>query len=311
MKRLFSVKLVLFLSLLHFFLAKGEAGQEPGLRLKPMELLLPGGKRLSSIAYSASRGEIYVADSLTGEIRVGKLEGGEFIRLESLEGIEAYAICAGNEGVLFVTDLYGKGVSKLDVRGRVIKRLEITDKKQEISLGRIRVGPQGKVYVVERSGRRVFVIDPELKSFESILLQSSPDTLALVDLTFQENGSLIALSSKGEVVRKYDPSGKYLGGFGKHGFEKESFSLPSACMAGPGGFLWIVDSFQHSVKVYEFSGKFRNALLEMDRTGNGLFFPVDITYLGRGKVAVLDKGTLTVKLFEIEGLGGRQHHDED
>jgi len=272
-----------------------------GGELKPGKTVVLSGKRLSSIAYSASRDEIYVVDALTGDILVGNVDREKFVKLESREGIKVYAIDSGENGDLYVTDLDKNVIYKLDPHGRVQVRKEVADIESGLPLGRVRIDQSGNIRVVERSGSTIHLFDKDLGSLGSVKLKSSPDTLALVDVNVLAGDTIVALSSKGEVVRFYGPGGKYLRGFGVHGMEPGSFSFPSAFTIGPDGYLWIIDSFQHSVNLYSTDGTFVVSRLEMNRSGRGLYFPVDIDFLGGTKVAILDKGTSSIKVFEVAG----------
>jgi hypothetical protein len=272
-----------------------------GGELKPGNTAVLSGKRLSSMTYSASRDEIYVVDSLTGDILVGNVDREKFIKLELREGIKVYAIDSGENSDLYVTDLDKNFIYKLDPHGRVQIKREIPSLESGLPLGRVRVDPSGKILVVERSGRTIHLFDKDLGSLGFVKLDSFPDSLALVDVNVLAGDTIVALSSKGEVVRFYGPGGEYLRGFGVHGMEPGSFSLPSSFTIGPDGFLWIIDSFKHSVNLYETSGAFVVSMLDMKRSGRGLYFPVDIDFLGGKRVAILDKGTSSIKVFEVAG----------
>lgn len=270
--------------------------------LEPSGIILLRVGRLSSIAYCSLREELYAVDSLSGDILVGRTDGRGFTRLKAWRSRRINSIAVGSDGELFVTDLRGPGVSRLDAKGTERARIEISGTDVDHPLGKIRVGASGKLYVAERSGCRVFILDPSLRSYEVRHLRSSPDTLALQDVAVDEDGRLFVVSSRGEVVRRYDSDGTYVDGFGTHGPTADRFSFPVACARDGDGFFWVVDSFQHSVKVFDDEGRFVCSLLDMDRTGDGLFFPVDIAFVGGGEVAVGDKGTSSIKLFKVAGL---------
>ncbi len=289
------------LLLVSVFTDVGEGIAEVRLQLKPAAMLTAPGARLSSVAYSDVWDEIYAVDMLTGDILVSKMKSLRFDKLEVRGELKAYALTVGDEDFLFVTDLRGSGVTKITPAGDIVTRIDVgTEEAPGTCLGRIRTGPEGRIYAVERSGDRIFIFDNKLESMEIVHLGSPSDTLTVVDLTFGEGGTILALSSKGQVLRKFDGSGTYLGGFGIHSTDKSAFSLPSAITRGPDGNLWIVDSFQHTVKLYSQTGDFLYALLDMAASGKGLYFPVDIVFISRDRVALLDKGSSSIKFFEVE-----------
>lgn len=288
------------------------AGIEEGklaVRLLPSENPLTGQGRFSSIGYSPAADELYVVDALSGHILVGKAGWTRFVKLETLEEVKAYAVAVGSGGDLYVTSTRGRQVTRLDPAGRIVARIEIPGGEKDLPLGRIRQAPSGKLYAVERAGRRLFILDESLAGCETLSLDGSPDTLALVDVSIDADGAILALSSRGQVVRRYDGQGRYLGGFGLHGPSPADFSFPSSFLVRDPGTLWIVDTLQHSMKVCTRKGEFLGSLLTMGTGAESLFFPVDVALMGQSKAAVLDKGTRSVKFFDVL-TGGRGQNEK-
>ena len=105
-------------------------------------------------------------------------------------------------------------------------------------------------------------------------------------------------------IQKFTHDGKFLLQWGGHGREREKFMRPNNLAIDKDDRLWVVDSCNHRIKVYDANGP-EVELVKMwgeEGTAPGqMRYPYDLVLDGRGHVYVTEFGNHRVQKFTVDG----------
>lgn len=204
---------------------------------------------------------IYVADAERGMVLVFD-RNGNFVRyIGSYEGEPQYASPTGiaidrQAKRIYLADTPRNLVFVLDLGGKVLKRL-----------GRARDGSGGgefdeptdiavsheHVFVLDRRGTRVQVMDLECNPAGSFALPHGPDPTANRDsgLSTDREGNVYVSSFHSSLIRVYSYDGRLLSAFGQPGHAVGEFVGPGGLWIDPANRLYVADSGNGRVQVFQ------------------------------------------------------------
>ena len=114
------------------------------------------------------------------------------------------------------------------------------------------------------------------------------------------------VSEYGEMdrIQKFSPDRQPLYEFGVHGSEPGEFSRPQALALDQEGRLWVADSCNHRIQVFDVSGE-RPQLVriwgEHGEAPGQLNYPYNLILDGQGHVIVTEFGNHRVQKFTLDG----------
>ena len=206
-----------------------------------------------------------------------------------------------NKGAVFVFDLAAKSMALLgnDGRGRLGQPFGIV------------IDNKDNVYVSDTGLKAVNIYDPQW-SLTASLKQVGNETLVNpTGLALDEpRNRLLIVDSRGHKVFVADLA--HLGqgtAFGKRGEEDNEFNFPSYVAADKDGKIYVTDTLNFSVKIYDKDFKF---LKRIGEHGNGLGMfdrPKGVTLDSEGNLYVVDMSFSNFQIFNPKGkllmfLGG-------
>ncbi len=165
----------------------------------------------------------------------------------------AIAIDSNNE--LYVVDKTGR-IQVFNTQGEFLRGW----KTPEIANGKptgISIANDGNVMVADTHYFRILFYTPEGKLLNDRTLGSSfgPEKgqMAFVTDCVQATDGTYIVSEYGQYDRlqKYSPEGDFIAWFGEHGPDNYQFARPQAIALDEEGMLWIADSCNHRVQVYD------------------------------------------------------------
>jgi DNA-binding beta-propeller fold protein YncE len=178
---------------------------------------------------------------------------------------------------------------------------------------------QGNLYVLDGTLKRVHVYDASgkfLRMMGDDIKWSRPSGLA-VDaarkrLYVVETGGV---SSEEHRVRALDlDSGKLLFDIGKRGDGPGEFNLPRDAVVGADGLLYVVDSGNFRIQVFDAEGKFVKTFGAIGRQTGQFSRPKEIAADDQGNIYVADSAFGNFQIFTKEGallldVGSRGNSD--
>jgi len=215
-------------------------------------------------------------------------------------GFIPYGLLLKKDGSIVVGGLKSGLIKVFGARGETLKILDLAKLTgHPVRPGRIRAGRGDRLLVVDRLNDDVLSVS---KDGAAVTTFSRPGEMERVqDAVVGPDGKVYVLTNGKTAVYVFGKDGAFSYSFGKHGGE-HYFSFPCALAFDSQKRLWVVDAFQHRLKVFSAAGKF---LFQVGSIGWGptnLFFPIDLAFGEGGKIYVLDKGTNQIKIFSVGDL---------
>lgn len=210
------------------------------------------------------QGRIFVSDSVEAVIRVFDVPNGRhFIIGDAGPGrlSKPLGIGVDRKGTLYVADSVAKAIMVYDIDGKFLRR--IGNAKWFDRLANVTVDPKGdRIYLVDIGG----------------------------------------VASQQHRVRVVDAaSGEPLFDFGKRGSGNGEFNFPRDLAVGKDGRLYIVDSGNFRVQVFDRDGKFLKSFGNVGRQIGQFARPKEIATDPAGNVYVVDTAFGNFQIFDPEG----------
>ncbi len=254
------------------------------------------------LAVSKQSGDILVADTGNDRLCIFHADGILAKSIGRVSGIQSPigAAFTKNEEI-YLTEIGTREIKRLGFSGAPLPSIvpEAPD-GAAVMPGRIATDGKGNIYAADRAEPRVLIISGAnsvsvTKQIKQASKSREPEW-KVQDVEVDDAGNIYVVSSQGLAVHVFDPNGRHLRSFGKHGSNRDEFSFPTGAAIGPDGNLWIVDSFRQELKVFTPQGEF---LFRWGITGMGegeLFYPIDIAF-GKSILYVLEKGASRLQAF--------------
>ncbi|MBI5910833.1 MAG: 6-bladed beta-propeller [Betaproteobacteria bacterium] len=252
----------------------------------------------------------------TSDSKLRSLLTGEGVKGEGLNKPNAIAVFQGR---IFVSDSVEAVIRVFDVpSGRHYKIGADDPGKLSKPLG-IDVDRQGNLYVADSSAKAILIYDKDGKFLRRIGDPKWFDRLA--NVTVDPKGDRVYLIDIGGVasqqhrVRVVDASsGEPLFDFGKRGKDPGDFNFPRDLVVGKDGRLYIVDSGNFRVQIFDRDGKFLKSFGKIGRQIGQFSRPKEIAADPAGNIYVTDTAFGNFQIFDPEGemlmfVGGRSEQD--
>lgn len=283
---------------------------------KPVVLVFPGPPEEPRFVYEwtlYSSADVVVDDRdtqfrrmITGERRSGT-------------GLAKPYAVAVHQGRIFLSDSVERFVKAFDVpQGRFFQVGAEGAGRLSKPLG-IDVDRAGTLYVADASLRAVMVYDRDGNFLRKIGGGKTFDRISSV--TVDPDGKRVyavdigGVNSENHRVRVFDAaSGGHLFDIGKRGRGPGEFNLPRDLAVGRDGQLYVVDSGNFRVQVFDAAGRYLNAFGNIGKQLGNFARPKEIATDREGNVYVVDTAFGNTQLFTPEGdllmfIGERAEQD--
>ena len=293
--------------------------EAPQRREAPRELVFPSPPDEPKFVFERSlyssrdvlpaRKDAALRQILTGEAE----QGGEGLQ-------KPYAIAA-RQGRIYVSDPVAGTVKLFDIPAR--RHLVIGPDPQEVLLQPLGIDVDARfnLYVVDGAAKDVKIYDGEGKFLRRL---GGPKAFHRPSgIAASADGERVYVVDTGGVDRKvehrvrvYDPrSGAHLFDFGKRGTGEGEFNLPRDITIAPDGRLYVVDSGNFRVQIFDREGKFLKAFGSIGRQFGNFARPREVAVDRQGIVYVSDAAFGNMQIFTAEGelllfIGSRSDRDE-
>jgi len=231
---------------------------------------------------------------VTGEVRTG-------------EGMaKPYGVAVRN-GRVYVGDTVGRYVALFDLNARRYTRIGLEDPGSLRMPFGMDIDPQGNLYVLDGTLKRVHVYDADgkfLRTMGQNLKWSRPVGLA-VDPARRRLYVVDAggVDSEDHRVRALDlDSGRVLFEIGKRGEGPGEFNLPRDAVVGADGLLYVVDGGNFRIQVFDADGKFVKTFGTIGRQSGQFSRPKEIAADTQGNIYVVDTAFGNFQIFNPDGV---------
>lgn len=223
------------------------------------------------------------------------------------EGLDKPYGVAVQNGKVYVGDTVARNIAVFDLNGGKYARIGIEEPGALRMPFGLDLDPQGNLYVVDGTLKRVHVYDKSGRFQRSLgkdVKWSRPSGLA-VDasrrrLYVVDTGGV---DSETHCVHVLDmDSGKLLFQIGKRGEGNGEFNLPRDASIGADGLLYVVDGGNFRVQVFDGDGKFVKTFGAIGRQGGQFSRPKEVAADTAGNIYVADTAFGNFQIFDREGV---------
>ena len=262
---------------------------------------------------------IYGSGDVVPQTSDAKLRGLLTGESERGEGLNKPNTIAVFQGRIFLSDSVDAVIRVFDVpAGRHFKIGDGDPGKLSKPLG-IDVDRKGNLYVADTGARAIMIYDKDGKFLRRIGDPAWFDRLA--NVTADPKGDRLYLVDIGGVASQQHRvrvvnalNGEVLFDFGKRGSDPGDFNFPRDLVVGKDGRLYIVDSGNFRVQIFDRDGKFIKSFGKVGRQIGQFSRPKEIAADAAGNIYVVDTAFGNFQIFDPDGellmfVGGRSEQD--
>jgi DNA-binding beta-propeller fold protein YncE len=179
----------------------------------------------------------------------------------------------------------------------------------------VAVAPDGSLYVADAQGHRIWHVSEEgqVDAVWGGYGVGAGEFYQPSDLAVDDDGNVYVADTWNHRIQKLSPDGEHLLTWGRFAQVQPldrtgqgAFVGPRGIAVGPEGRVYVTDTGNHRVQVFDSAGEF---LLEFGRAGDGpgeFQEPAGIAVSDQGEVFVADTWHRRIQVFNREGLFLRQ-----
>lgn len=257
-----------------------------------------------AMALDDKNGDIIVTNFESGEVVVLDKNGALVKRMGADAGLATpYGVAMDGRGRIYVSEVKSGFIKILSPSGVLVDEIDLSKVMgKTVTPGRISLDKNGLMYIADLNSNQIVVVDDKGSFVRSLGEFDYLQRAAAVG-----DGRIVGLSAQGRAVKVFNREGQLLLSFGDHGESPDrSVSFPTGFALDAKGRLWVVDAFQHRLKVFSLDGTFLFNFGRMEEEAGGFFFPVDICFDNKGRLLVLEKGANRIQIFQVGDLGGAE-----
>jgi len=259
---------------------------------------------VGGMAVDEARNLVYVSDTEGNAVDAFSTQGIAKFQIGSNKELKSPASLAlDREGKLYAAET---GKAKIKVFNTDNEMSEVIDVagicKQAVSVGRIKIGRDGCLYITDPTNQQVIVLDENRKLKMKFGKQGADrgQFKTIEDIAVDRQGRIYVTDSSGIPVQVFDRKGKFIYRFGQRGALDEDFIQPTAITVDRFDQVWVTDTAGHAVRIFDRVGFFIRNFGDYGMGEGSLYYPIDIAVDGFGKVYVLEHGPKRLQIFAID-----------
>ena len=199
-------------------------------------------------------------------------------------------LAVDSKDYIYVADSKNNRIQKFDPEGNYLS--EFTGEENTCgslsSPAGIKINNNGDIYIVDRGNTRIVVLNASME-YKSIV--ESPGQLSdPKDLAFDGNGCIYVTDLKQNSIIVFQETGEYRGRFGGTGTQKGRLNRPTGIAIDRFGRLFICESANHRVSVFNTSSEF----LECFSAGLSMVNPCALTVDADGFVYIASSDSIHI-----------------
>ncbi len=260
-------------------------------------------KQPAAVHYDPVQDEVFVVDAGSGMIGIFDARGvPRFTFTPGSRFDPPIAVDTDGEGNIYVLMGGEQEIRVFDYRGTPVRTIPIEPVENiEPAIAGFRIGPGGRIYLLDNAGHRILVRGPD-GSHVRIIRGSGRRGGRLQaprDLAFDGEGNLYVSDSTGIPIQVYDPYGKYLRGWGEREIGPANFSTPSGISVDPEGFVFAADAVRQEIKVFDLQGNHLIGFGGFGSSAGDLAYPVDVAVGSGGRVFTVERVGRRLQVFTL------------
>ena len=201
-------------------------------------------------------------------------------------------------GMLYVCDTGGQKAAVFDFKQRKFHAFGLKGPQHLESPINISIAPDGTRYVTDTKAGNVMVFDGDGRFVRAIGLSEG---MKPCDVIWRK-GQLFVSDLKSSTILVFDPrSGQLLRRIGRRGGKPGQFGWPTNIAFGPGGRLYVCDTLNARVQVFDDKDKLVGMIGSRGTALGKMVCPKGIAVDRDSRLYVADAATSSVQIFDPDG----------
>ena len=212
--------------------------------------------------------------------------------------LRPYGVFAGSERI-YVTDPGNRLVYVFDMKEKNYLEIRKADKEEFKSPIGVAADKNGEIYLSDSLLKRVFIFDKEGK----YLRETGSDNLFIrpAGIAIDEERLYVVDTHGHKILAFSKREGSFLFSFGKNGRGNGEFNYPTNIFAGKDKFLYITDSMNFRVQIFDTAGNFISAFGKHGDGSGDFSKPKGVAVDSEGNIYVADAQFDSVQIFDKDG----------
>jgi DNA-binding beta-propeller fold protein YncE len=244
--------------------------------------------------------------STPSEGRLDLVWGGPGTREGRFQKPRAIAIDSSDH--LYIVDMRAC-IQVLDLDGQFIRQWRTPDSKLGRPTG-LSIDNDGNLMVADTHYHQILFYTPQGEPLPAKTLGGKqggrPGEFGFVTDVVQDSRGNYYVAEYGDFdrIQKFDAQGKFLFQWGGHGDALGQFARPQAIALDANDHLWVADSCNHRIQVFDATGSEAKLIRHWGHRGHQtgeLYYPYAIALDGRGHVYLCEYGNHRIQKFTLDG----------
>lgn len=234
---------------------------------------------------------VYIADTGNNRIVVISPDGKKIEHYLTSKRIEKpFDIIYGPDGLFYISQLNEAKIDVFDKGGIYVTSVPKGEDSADLRPGRMAFDPNGLLLFGDRVNGEIYILNRE--GYVSVRIKDEREDGLLMGLYMDGNGKIFTAWADGTPVRIFRSNGDMPFSFGHYRQIESGFSFLTSITLDKKGYIWVTDTFRHSVKVFDQRGGY---LFRCDI--KDLAFPIDLEFDMNGRIYILEKGEGRIRAF--------------
>jgi sugar lactone lactonase YvrE len=215
--------------------------------------------------------------------------------------VKPYGVAVSPSGRVYVTDTAARRVFAFDPDLQTVGFIGEEGSTRLSKPVGVAVDADGRVFVADATSKRVFGFSPGGQLLIAIGRDGEFDSPSGLAIDRLNHRVYVADAAKHQIFSYSTDTGALLGLLGSRGSEPGSFNFPTNLCVDRAGHLYVADTLNFRIQVFDADGKFLKAFGELGDGPGYLNRPKGIGVDSQGHVYVVDSSFSNFQIFDTDG----------
>ncbi|MFQ5328966.1 MAG: 6-bladed beta-propeller [Thermodesulfobacteriota bacterium] len=164
---------------------------------------------------------------------------------------------------------------------------------------------RGRLYMVDTHHHKIFVLDLETGEILNTIGKRGEEEGELNFPSYvainKKSGNIYVVDTMNGRVQVFDPKGRFLRGWGKHGDGFGQFARPKGIAVDSEGHVYVVDAAFNNIQIFDEEGQILMAFGEYGNGRGQQILPAGLAIDSEDRIYVVDSWNGRVNIYEFMG----------
>lgn len=251
----------------------------------------------SGLFFDEGKKRLYIADSGGKRIVSTNQEYSYLAEFSNPSMPLPVQIVKAESGLFYVVDASKGELLVVDTKLDTVKPVEvkpIQPGRDTFVPGRIAIGKDDKLYVIDKLNKRILVSDAQGAVSRQIVVKNEAGLYGFNDVRVDADGNVYALDAVGARVYVFDALGVEITSFGGRSDKTTGMRFPVSLALSRTGLIYVADRHAGAVLVYDRTGQLQYAISGKGEREGELSSPTYIMIDDAQRIYVIDNNRIQV-----------------